>query len=101
MIGLENHLVVNTKIRFDKEVEDMIKAAPRYIGEPKSSIIRICVIKGLHSHKDKLVKTNADTITDIWMNIRRKFKVSVEMLVNKLYFNLEHDFIKSKIGRIS
>lgn len=100
-IDLENDLVINTKIRFDKEVDDMLKAASRYTGEPKSSIVRICVIKELHECKNKLVKTNAGTITDIWMSIRRKFKVSIEMLINKLYFNLEYDFINSKIGRIS
>jgi len=100
-IELENELVVNTKINFDNKTEHMVKAASRYTGEPKSSITRICIIKELYDNRQQLVKTNSNTITDVWMSIRRKFKVSVEMLVNKLYFNLEHEFINSKIGRIS
>jgi len=99
-IDLEDDLVVNTKISFDEQVNDMLKAASRYTGEPKSSFIRICIIKELYNNKDKLVKTNADTVTDIWVSIRRKFKVSVEKLVNELYFNLEPVLVDSKIGRI-
>jgi predicted DNA-binding protein len=99
-IELENELVVNSKINLNDTTEDMVKAASRYTGEPKSSIIRVCIIKELYNNRDQLVKTNADTITDVWMSIRRKFKVSVEMLINKLYFNLEQEFINSKIGRI-
>lgn len=99
-VELEDDLVVNTKISFNQQTDDMLKAASRYTGEPKSSIIRICVIKELYNNKDNLVKTNADTIEDIWISIRRKFKVSIEKLVNELYFNLEPMLIRSKIGRI-
>lgn len=99
-VELEDDLVVNTKISFKQQTDDMLKAASRYTGEPKSSIIRICMVKELYNNKDELVKTNADTIEDIWTSIRRKFKVSVEKLVNELYFNLEPMLVRSKIGRI-
>jgi len=99
-VELEDDLVVNTKISLKQEVNNMVKAASRYTGEPKSSIVRICIIKQLYENKDELVRENEDTIEDIWTDIRRKFKVCVERLVNELYFNLEPVFVRTKIGKM-
>jgi len=97
---LDNDLCIYQKLTLDNHINDMVKAASRYTGEQKSTIVRICVIKELYNNRDKLVRTNEQTIRNLWENTKRKFDVGIEMLVNKLYLNLEPNFVKNKIGRI-
>ena len=89
-------LTVSQHLGLDDDIVDKVDAASKYTGTSRSSVIRICVIKQLYEKDDNLVRTDKMEVEDLWLDIRRKLKMAGKMMVDRLYYNLEYEYVVSK-----
>jgi len=96
-IDNESNLSAVQKVSLNSADDDILNSCSRYTGESKSSIIRLCIIKGLYNNKEILNDTKAKRVTDLWTSAKRKLKTATEMMIASLHCNLERDFIEAKM----
>jgi len=96
-IDKESNLSTVQKVSLNNTDEDLLNSCSTYTGESKSSIIRLCIIKGLYDNKKVLNNTKAKRISDLWTSAKRKLKTATKMMVTALDCSLEREFIEAKM----
>lgn len=92
-------LDISQSLELNNETDEKLKGASRYINMSKSSIIRMCTIKQLYNNREDLMGGNKRKIEDVWLSTVRKIKIGNRKLVDKLYYNLEEEYINKMMER--